>query len=272
MQELYSPTPDPGLAPYITRIGGYRLSGFEPGIHVGMPGPTLTVTVPFDEPIVVAGPGGPPTAYGAMVAGLHDAPVHIHHDGHQHGIQLDLSPLGARALLGVPAGAIAGEMLDLSDLLQTVQRSLAVEAASAPTWRDRVDVVLTALTRRLADDRSLGPHPEVDRAWAQIRRLHGCVPVRAVAADVGWSTRHLGEQFRAEYGVSPKTAARLTRFARARRMIGRGVPLAEAAVRCGYVDQSHLNRDWRGFVGLSPTRWAAEDQLAFVQDPGAPAP
>lgn len=265
MQEHYFPTIDPALTPYVVHLGGYRLSGYDPGVHVGLPGTSLTVIVPFDEPIMVAAPGGPPTAYGAMVSGLYDAPVHIHHDGTQHGIQLELNPVGARALLGVPAGAIAGEMLDLSDLADPVRRCLADEAAAAPSWRGKADVVLGALTRRLTDHATRA-RPEVTHAWAEIRRQHGCVPVWAVAADVGWSTRHLGEQFRAEYGVSVKTAARLTRFERARLMLGSGVPLAEAAVRCGYADQAHLNRDWLGFVGLSPTRWAAEDQLAFVQD------
>ena len=268
MQEHYAPSPGPSLAPYVSRIAGYRLSGFDPGVHVGMPGTSLTVIVPFDEAIVVAAPGGAPTAYGAMVSGLYDAPVHIHHDGHQHGLHLELTPDGARALLGVPAGAIAAQMLDLTDLLATVRRTLADEAASAPTWRAKAEVVLSALTRRLAEPGQQA-RPEVAHAWSQIRRRHGCVPVWAVAAEVGWSPRHLGEQFRAEYGVSPKTAARITRFERARLMVGAGVPLAEAAVRCGYADQAHLNRDWQGFVGLSPTRWAVEDQLAFIQDRAA---
>ncbi|MCW2758414.1 MAG: AraC family transcriptional regulator [Nocardioidaceae bacterium] len=265
MQEHHRPAVTSELAPYVVGVSGYRLSGFDPGVHVGMPSPSLTVIVPFDDPIRVAAPGEAPLAYDSLVSGLYDAPVHIHHDGSQHGVQLDLTPAGARALLGVPAGAISQQMVDL-DELAGVGSSLAEQSAAAQTWQARVDVVLDVLTRRLRRDAVREARPEVVHAWAEIRRTQGRVPVWAVASAVGWSTRHLGERFRTEYGVSPKTAARLTRFDRAHRLVASGVPLAETAVRCGYTDQAHLNRDWRGFVGLSPTRWAIEDQLAFVQD------
>jgi len=91
--------------------------------------------------------------------------------------------------------------------------------------------------------------------------------VREVADAVGWSTRHLGEQFRAEYGIGVKTAARVSRFSRSAAMVRSGrVPLAEVAALCGYADQAHLSREWRELAGTTPSRWPREDELAFVQD------
>jgi len=262
--EGYAGRPHPALAPYVNRIVGYRIAGMSPGVHIGMPSSFLTLIVTLDDPVVVQAPGGPVATFAAMVGGLHDRPVAIHHEGHQHGIQLDLTAAGARALFGRPAGELTQELVNLSDLLDPADRGLADQAADQPTWPAKVAVVERALLRRL--DPAVVARPELGQAWDQIRRSRGTVPVWAVAAEVGWSARHLAEQFRAEYGFGVKTAARIVRFDRSRSLVSARRPLAEVAALCGYADQAHLNRDWRQFAGTSPGRWEQVDQLAFFQD------
>lgn len=253
------------LRPYLAGVSGYDISGLEPGTHIGMPSPNLTLIVPLGEPIVVGAAGATPCPYAAMVGGIHPGPVHIHHQGTQRGLQLDLTPAGARALLGVPAAELTGELLGLGDVLP-LGRSLAERASEARSWDHRWDLVWQALTAQLEARHAVPARAEVARAWTRIRDSHGRIPVWAVAADVGWSTRHLGEQFRIEYGTTPKMAARLVRFDRSRRLNAARVPLVDIAFRCGYADQAHLNRDWRDFAGTSPGRLEAEDELAFFQD------
>ena len=262
--------PPPALAHLVTGMCGYRLEGYPPGVHVGMPSPALTVVVALGEPIVVAAPGRQPRPYQALASGLCERAATIHHDGNQHGIQLDLTPDGARALLGCPAAELAHDVVDLEPLLHTADRFLAEQATATTGWPQRVDLVLTALARGL--DRASEPRPEVAHAWAQVTGSHGRLPVRAVADAVGWSTRHLGEMFRAEFGLGVKTAARVARFSRSRDLVVSGrVALADVAVRCGYADQAHLSRDWRDLAGTTPTRWLRDDDLAFVQDDRADA-
>lgn len=192
--EGYAGRPHPALAPYVNRIVGYRIAGMSPGVHIGMPSSFLTLIVTLDDPVVVQTPGGPVATFAALVGGLHDRPVAIHHEGHQHGIHLDLTAAGARALFGRPAGELTQELVNLSDLLDPADRGLADQAADQPTWPAKVAVVERALLRRL--DPPAVARPELGHAWDQIRRSRGTVPVWAVAAEVGWSARHLAEQFR----------------------------------------------------------------------------
>ncbi|RLV49272.1 AraC family transcriptional regulator [Nocardioides mangrovicus] len=264
MQEHWVPPPDPRLGGLVAGISGYAYEGLAPGVHVGMPGPALTLILPLEDPIVVSDGAAASRAWPALASGLFATPMQVHHDGSQHGVQVDLTPAGARALLGVPAGELAQTLVALDDLAP----GLADAGRDGATLRARTRSVVEALVRRLAANGA--PPPEVAHAWTEIHRTRGAVAVGALAAQVGWSTRHLGERFKDEYGLSPKTAGRLVRFDRARRMVAAGVPLAETATRCGYADQAHLNRDWQGFVGLSPTRWRAEDRLVFVQDRDRP--
>ncbi|MGH2789344.1 MAG: helix-turn-helix domain-containing protein, partial [Actinomycetota bacterium] len=95
----------------------------------------------------------------------------------------------------------------------------------------------------------------------------GAVSVQELARETGWSRRHLSERFRSEVGLSPKLAARIVRFDRARLLLERSTrpALSEVAVLCGFFDQAHLTRDFNDFAGCSPTVWMAEE-IPSVQD------
>jgi transcriptional regulator GlxA family with amidase domain len=114
-------------------------------------------------------------------------------------------------------------------------------------------------------DRS--PPPEVRRAWHLLRVSGGTARVADVADAVGWSERHLAARFRVEIGLTPKSAARVIRFDRARRMLP-GRRGADVAATCGYADQSHLVRDFADFTGLAPNAWLAAE-VGNLQAPAA---
>jgi AraC-like DNA-binding protein len=269
VREHYSHTVGPPLDRYVTLAVGYRYAGAAKGVHVGMPSGTLTLVVPFDEPLVLSGAGVPRrTAFDAVLAGLATAPTLIHHEGRQHGVQLALTPAGARALFGLPAAELAERSVELEDVVGRVASSLRDQLQGCATWPERfaaLERVLLGLVRD--NDSGCEAAPGVREAWRLIRRGRGSTSVAAVASHVGWSTRHLEQRFRGEFGITPKSAVRLTRFERsvgavrdARRR------LADVAAECGYADQSHLAREWRDLAGLPPSRWRVEDDLAFVQD------
>ncbi|SDY06039.1 hypothetical protein SAMN05216215_101968 [Saccharopolyspora shandongensis] len=108
--------PPPHLRPLITDMAGYRIRS-APGVHRGLPSRSLTVILTLDETVDIAPDSGPAQSYTALVGGLHRKPTRITHGELQHGIQLGLTPLGARALLGMPAGELADTGVDLAAML-----------------------------------------------------------------------------------------------------------------------------------------------------------
>ncbi|GAA2298422.1 helix-turn-helix domain-containing protein [Streptomyces caniferus] len=269
--------PAPALRPYVSAYAGYRQAGVPPGRHRGLPSPRLTLIFTLDEPLTLAGhpdPGQAPGTYGALLGGLHTRPALITHQGRQSGIQVGLHPLGARALLGLPAGELASLDLPADVVLGQQGTDVGERLRTARSWTERFALLDDFLLRRL----SLGPDgpgaaPEVVRAWRLLAQSRGTATVATLAEDIGWSTRHLTARFRQETGLTPKTAARVIRFDRARRLLGAAAragtppPLAHLAVRCGYFDQAHLARDFRSLAGCPPSQWLVEE-FRNVQAPG----
>ncbi|QHE71619.1 putative transcriptional regulator [Rhodococcus sp. WAY2] len=259
--------PAPPLRALVSGYEGYRLTGFEPGLHLGLPSPSLTVVVSLDAPLEIAEQAAPeqaPGFYDTLASGIATAPVTIRHDGNQHGIQLALSPLGARALLGVPASALGAWVVGLDDLLGADATELVERLSLESVWEERFRILDEVLGRRIADA-EIDPH--LVQAWTLLAG-EGAVRVNAVARDIGWSRRHLVNRFVAEYGVTPKDVARLSRFHRSHRMLKRAhcATLAEVSARCGYYDQAHMARDWRDLAGVAPSRWRENEPFSFVQD------
>ncbi|QXI52133.1 AraC family transcriptional regulator [Pseudomonas alvandae] len=67
-----------------------------------------------------------------------------------------------------------------------------------------------------------------------------------------WS---LSRDFRALYGTSPYRYITQRRLNEARRLVLQGLPLSEAALACGFFDQSHMTRLHTQAFGISPARW-----------------
>jgi AraC-like DNA-binding protein len=277
VDEYVAGRPAGGLRPLIAGYSGYRQAGVAPAVHRGLPSPFLTVIFTLDEPLEITAhpdPGQPGGRYDTLVGGLHTVPALITHDGRQSGIQIAMSPLGARALLGVPAGELTSLDFEGADVLGPLAAQISERLQDAADWPRRFEILNELLLdRALARADAAGTAPgavpgisrEVRYAWLALLRSGGRIGVAQLAADTGWSDRHLRARFRLEIGLTPKAAARVIRFDRARRRLARRVraggaaDLAELAAQGGYYDQAHLDREFGALAGCAPTAWLAQE-------------
>jgi AraC-like DNA-binding protein len=246
---------------------GYRQAGLPPARHIGLPSPHLTLILTLEEPLTVAAhpdPQQPPATYAALLGGLHTAPALITHQGSQAGVQVSLHPLAARAVLGLPAGELASADLPAADVLGSFVERAREALLASRTWPERFAALDRLLQARLAaagPDAACAPPPEVVHGWRLLRSTGGRVSVSTLARETGWSARHLAAVMARETGLTPKAAARVIRFDRARRAVAAagGARLAQVAAETGYADQSHLDREFRALAGLAPSRWYAHE-------------
>lgn len=245
--------PRPELAGHLGRLWGVRSVGApEQRTEPCVPGTALILTLEHDWAIGTAPDAPLHRMGGSFAGGVSLAPAVSRHEGRVHVLQVDLTPLGTAAVLGVPGAALAGAVVSLGDLVGEREAAQLVERlAGVARWDDRFAVLQDWIGGRVRD----APVPRPDVAWAAARIdvTGGRVPIELLQRELGCSRRHLSSRFREAVGVGPKAYARLVRFGRAQGLLQRStLDLASVAASCGYSDQAHLTREVRALSGVTP--------------------
>ncbi len=141
--------PGPAVRGAVQRYIGYTESG-APLRRREVATGSVTVILSFGPRIRCDG-----IPHESFVAGLSDVPVITEHDGEQHGIEINLAPLAARRLLGVPMHELTNEVIPLEDMLAAP--TLLEELAEAPDWPARFARLDGELARRLGTPARAAP-------------------------------------------------------------------------------------------------------------------
>ncbi|MBF6327664.1 helix-turn-helix domain-containing protein [Nocardia transvalensis] len=231
------------------RCFGFDVDEPEPVRRRKIPGGTIKIVFALDG--IFDGVRRDPSA---LVVGMHDRGTTATHSGRMRSVQVQLDPLTARRLLGVPLHELRNTALPLDQFLGRSARDLAERLAETPRWEARFGLVAEYLRRQ-------APLGEADsavtEAVARLRDHRGALPVSRLVAESGWSRRHFSRRFADHVGLPARTYASLLRFSATLTAMARSPAgprdLGRMADRLGYYDQSHLIRDFRRFAGTSPS-------------------
>jgi AraC-like DNA-binding protein len=202
---------------------------------------------PFAEP----GPQGLVRQPLHFVVGQMQQPLEIVATGNVHLLGIRFHPTGARKILGIPMGALTGQIVPV-DALHRELGAAVRQVCDVTDYRERWRIIESALRRMAAQGK-----PVDLIVWNTLTRLlatDGDVSVTQLTAAAGVSRRQLERKFDDWVGLAPKTLARILRFQRVFKAHENGAAnWAEIAAECGYCDQSHLIRDFRQFAGGCPS-------------------
>jgi AraC-like DNA-binding protein len=171
----------------------------------------------------------------------------------------------------------------LADLVRRLHETLTGTATTLA--RDEALAAAVAGLVSRAEGRVAEPAPVTGPDAARIARMvRGVLDERYaqnpsmadLAGPTGRSRFAAYRAFRAVYGLAPSDYQRQLRVREARQLIGQGVPIAEAADKAGFADQSHLNRWFTRYVGITPATYGRAvsrgSRAAACRSPGAGVP
>lgn len=115
---------DPRLRPFAFRLVGYSSWSQDVMRMLEPPYSGIPLILGFGAPLNVGGTAYRLEKVGAFIAGPDTEAATTEGVGFQAGIQLDLSPLGAAQLLGMPIAALARTVVPFDDVLGRTARAL----------------------------------------------------------------------------------------------------------------------------------------------------
>jgi len=219
------------------------------------------IVVNLREPFLVSDPGGHPTVAGDLsFMGVHSSPFVTDTPARRDLLVINLTPMGARRLLGTPMSELTNKWLPLADVIGGRARELIGRLHDAKYWPARFSILDAFLLTGSAA--TPAPRRDLSTAW---RWMSGGGGAAALARRLDVSHKHLIDQFRDQIGLAPKLVGRLARFNRVLRLpqVEGRADWAEAAQACGYFDQAHMINDFRDFAGATPGA-LAERRAAFT--------
>lgn len=253
----------PGLRGIVLGYSGYTDRGAGPVTFCELPSTVVPIIIELESGWTVTHTRTARAAavrLDSFVAGVTEGAVLVSHPGSVDCLQVDLTPVGARRLFGLPMSELANISVPIEVALGRFGRDLVQRVGDvpstggAPDWAARFAAVDAVLQARLSESEPV----DSSVAWSlrRIERSGGRAVVGHLAAELGWSHRRLIARYRDTVGVPPKTVARITRFERLSALVQARPDLdwAVAASDCGYFDQAHMVRDVRELTGQTPTK------------------
>jgi AraC-like DNA-binding protein len=247
-------TPHPALHAVVLRYEGYEERAAGPVVFRELPCTFVPIIIDLDAGWTVAHrQHAAPLRLDSFVAGITDGPVVVGHRGSARCLQVDLTPLGARRLIGMPMSELANRTVPIDDVLGRFGHHLVQRVGDAPDWPTRFALIDEALRARLAE----GAPVDAGVAWSlgRIVASGGAAGIGDLADELGWSHRRLIARYRDYVGLPPKLVARIVRFERLTAHVTANpqVDWAAAAAACGFFDQAHLAREVRELADITPT-------------------
>jgi AraC-like DNA-binding protein len=167
---------------------------------------------------------------------------------------IHFQPAGFLRLFHAPVSAFTDQAFDSSDVLGSEIACLRDALLEAPSPRAIVQTAETFLQRRLAV--ATPAHPTA-RAANAILDSHGRLSVADAIRHTGLSPRQFERCFLEQMGMAPKRYARVARlnFVLKLKQQRPRWNWAQISQEAGYFDQTHLNKDFKAMLGLSPAEY-----------------
>ncbi len=200
----------------------------------------------------------------ALLFGSNSQPLKVRVKGPFRVVGFAIRPSAWRSLFKDSATLYVNRMAPLQESWGSLADDLLREIEKAKTD----DAVVAAMERAVTAQLAIVKRNKVDKEIAHfemIARNDSTIRMEEVSRHIGLSVRQLERRCLSSYGISPKAILRRSRFLdMAEAMRGFSSPGDEILATLRYFDQSHLNREFRHFSGMTPGKFAKATTPLFT--------
>lgn len=247
-------SPSLALAPYIRRHYLLRMDmPADAVISDVVIAETAFIRIPLrGDWEVKSGAGDWQTATGPTLFGANAKPFPLRVSGPFVILGCSIKPSGWRALVDAPAHEFTDKFVPLSALWDPLASEILSATGAEQSNEQLLELLEAAIAVQLKAINC--EHEDMEVAhFEAIGRLDSSIKIADAAQQVGLSVRQLERRCHDKFGMSPKAILRRCRFLdMATAMRGFGNPSDAHLARLRYFDQSHLNREFRRFVNMTP--------------------
>jgi AraC-like DNA-binding protein len=201
-------------------------------------------------------PGEWSTAGNVVFFGANSRPLRVRVKGGFAVTGFAVRPSGWLALFQKPHFNFADRMMPLQELWSDLADLLIADVADAGDDDGQLRAMEAIIRTRIATLQ----RPTFDPQMAQfevIARTDSTMLVEDAAAAIGLSVRQFERRCLASFGLTPKGVLRRSRFLdSATALRGFSSPTETELDALRYFDQSHVNREFRRYTGMTPRTFA----------------
>ena len=171
-----------------------------------------------------------------------------------------------RSYFGVrfqPGSCILPEELSIRDL---VNKDLEIDGnlfgdhlteklAGSKNISERVNVFTMEYVKLRGKELADGIQKLENYLRERIYDTDGCICIRQLAEETGYSECYIRRVFQQVHGISPKNFERFVRFQKLLHVINKmpeRIRLDALAQQCGYYDEAHMIKDFKQYAGITP--------------------
>jgi len=168
-------------------------------------------------------------------------------------ISIHFKPVGFFYIFNIPSGELLNELHVTNDIVSNDINGLEEQLQDVYSMTDSIKLIELFLLKKLTSYKPLYKNEGIIKAsWFLSQNETYCI--KKLASDCNMSLQTFEVCFTEQIGIAPKHYMRIKRFNSAvtMKLYNPGKSWTDIAYSCGYYDQAHLIKDFKGFTLLAP--------------------
>jgi len=191
----------------------------------------------------------------AWLSGIHHEPLEIQYNGKSNLIGIRFYPHGIFPFLDIPINETVNHVENLHSIWNVFHEEI-FETLCTIKEKFKIYSTLDQFLIRKISERKTSNHKVIGHVVKQVR-TNPQQSVPELATSIGFTQRHLNRLFKDHTGINPKLLSQIFRFEKASSYLHSNSEenVADLISALGYYDQSHFNKEFKRFSGMTPLEY-----------------